>query len=140
MSLQSAFELLDKNGFQWSMFRDVFPFGDITLREGDFQKLVSRVIDYLNSDDDKELLLDMIDTQNCIFLEQVWLQNEKAETANKPFPMHGHIITAQLQITSNLRHKFELFDRNARNTMLNLDESVRLIERITQVSKENYNE
>jgi len=55
-----------------------------------------KVLGLLETPEEKELLLDLLDTQNCVLLEQVWIQNEKSGEQEKPFPVHGHVITAQL--------------------------------------------
>ena len=119
------------NGFSWNCFRDHFPFGDVSLREGNFQKLVSVILETLNTNEEKELLLDLIDSQNAIFLEQIWIQNEREDSQEeRPFKVYGNLITAQLQITSNLRWQHHLSPRDARGAMLKLDKSEMLISRI----------
>jgi hypothetical protein len=66
---------------------------------------VTNVLEQLGTPEQKELLLDMLDTQLCIFLEQVWLQNEQAnDDANKPFPVEGHVITSS--ISNKQQHTF----------------------------------
>ena len=132
MYYETSINNLDKEGFSWAKFREYFPFGDISLREGNFQKLVLKIFEHLEGNKKKELLLDMVDTQNCIFLEQVWLQNEQFEAeSQKPFPVYGHFISAQLQITSNIRWDLNLKKRDARSVMLKLSENEFLIDRIT---------
>ena len=130
MNFESSMQLLDKKGFSWDVLREIFPFGDISLREGNYQKLVEKVLSLLNDKDDKELLLDLLDTQNCIFLEQVWIQNEKSYAEEKPFPVYGHFISAQLQINSNFRFQLGLRSRDARAVMLKLPETELLLDRI----------
>ena len=132
MDYEATIRHLENDGFSWSKFRVYFPFGDINLREGNFQKLVLKILESLEGKKQKELLLDMIDTQNCIFLEQVWLQNEQYnDQGEEPFPVHGHFITAQLQITSNIRWEMNLKRRDPRGVMLKLPETELLIDRIT---------
>ncbi len=130
MDYESALEMLDENGFSWDFLREIFPFGDIALREGNYQKLVLKVLALLETNEEKELLLDLLDTQNCVFLEQVWIQNEKSPGEDQPFPIHGHFITAQLQINSNIRWELGLERRDARTAMLNLPESELLLDRM----------
>ena len=134
MEYDAALISLEDEGFLWSKFRDYFPFGDISLREGNFQSLALKSLEQLEGNDQKELLLDMLDTQNCVFLEQVWLQNEQFQSeVDKPFPIHGNFISAQLQITSNIRCELNLKRRDPRGVMLKLSETELLIDRITGV-------
>ena len=130
MDFDSSMRQLERDGFSWKLFRDYFPFGDIGLREGSYQKLVVKILECLESDKERELLLDMLDAQNCVFLEQVWIQNENSEGTEQPFPVEGHFITAQLQINSNLRYQYGLAKKDARQAMLNLPDSESLIDRL----------
>lgn len=136
MDYYEAINSIEKDGFSWANFREYFPFDSISLRESSFQILVSKILEHLEANEKKELLLDMIDTQNCVFLEQVWLQNEQFKDEDqKPFPVFGHFISAQLQITSNIRYVLNLNKRDVRNVMLKLSENERLIDRITGPKK-----
>ena len=136
MDFTSAINFIENKGFSWAKFRELFPFGDISIREGNYQKLVTKVLEQLGTSEQKELLLDMLDTQLCIFLEQVWIQNEQAnDDENKPFPVEGHVITAQLQINSNMRWELSLRKRDARGMMLNLSEDKLLLDRMMVPSK-----
>ena len=132
MDYESSLKTLDEQGFSWGMLRDLFPFGDISLREGNYQKLVNKALSLLESNEDKELLLNLLDTQNCVFLEQIWIQNEKSAGDEKPFPVHGHLITAQLQINSNIRRELGLGCKDLRAVMLKLSESELLLDRVVK--------
>ena len=134
MSFEESIAELETRGFSWNRFRDYFPFGDISLREGNFQKLLTRVLETLATDADKQILLDLVDTQNAVFLEQVWVQNEKADSPeDRSFDAFGHFITAQLQITGNLRTTLNFSPRDIRRVMLNLGSEESLLNRINQV-------
>ena len=130
MDYESALEMLDENGFSWDVLREVFPFGDIALGEGNYQKLVLKVLGLLETKEEKELLLDLLDTQNCVFLEQVWIQNDESPGEDKPFAIHSYVVTTQLQINSDIRWEFGLERRDARAAMLNLPESELLLDRM----------
>jgi hypothetical protein len=130
MDYELAVKHLDENGFTWEKFRELFPFGDISLREGNFQRLVLKVLDFIEGTKEKTLLLDLLDTQNCVFLEQVWIQGEKSAGEDKPFSVYGHFISAQLQITSNIRREQGLKKRDPRAVMLKLPESELLLDRM----------
>ena len=134
MDYETAVKVLDEKGLSWDLFRHIFPFGDISLREGNFQKLVLKVLDLIEREEDKELLLDLLDTQNCVFLEQVWIQNEKTPGEDKPFPVEGHFITAQLQTTTNIRG-MRMKHRDARGVMLKLPESELLLDRMLKCNE-----
>jgi len=136
MDFESATNLLKTEGFSWARFRDFFPFGDISLREGNYQKLVLEILEQLGTPEQKEMLLDLLDTQNCVYLEQVWIQNEQHEDKDDlPFPIEAHFITAQMQINSNIRWDIGLKKKDLRSLMLNLPISERLLDRIMIPSK-----
>lgn len=136
MTFEEAIESLESDGFSLASIREYFPFGSINLREGNFQRLVLKALENIEDKEKKELLLDIIDTQNCIFLEQIWIQNEQFEAEeDKPFPVYGHFISAQLQITSNIRSEQGLKRRDPRATMLKVPESEMLLDRILGTNK-----
>lgn len=75
-------------------------------------------------------------TQLFIFIEQVWIQNEQAnDDSSMPFPVEEHVITAQLQINSNIRWELGLRKRDTRGMMLNLSENELLLDRMMVSSK-----
>ena len=114
----------------------MFPFGDISLREGNYQKLVLEILEQLETTQQKELLLDLLDTQNCVYLEQVWIQNEQYDDEDdRPFPIEAHFITAQLQTNSNIRWDMGFKTKDIRSIMLNLPKSEMLLDRIMVPSK-----
>ena len=136
MTFEEAIESLDSDGFSWARIREYFPFGSINLREGNFQKLILKALEKIEDKEKKELLLDIFDTQNCVFLEQIWIQNEQFEVEeDKPFPVYGHFISAQLQITSNIRSEQGLKRRDPRATKLKVPESEMLLDRILGTNK-----
>jgi len=67
MDFIAAINFIENKGFSWAKFRYLFPFGDVSLREGNYQNLVTKVLEQLGTSEQKELLLDMLDTQLCIF-------------------------------------------------------------------------
>lgn len=130
MGYDESIKALNENGFKWEDFRDIFPFGDISLREGNYQRLVSKCLELLPSLDHRIKLLDLLDTQGCVFLEQCWVQNELTPGQENPFQIHAHFALAWLQINSNLRHQFELPARDMRGAMLKLKLNENLAERM----------
>ena len=80
MIFEESLDDIETQGFSWNPFRGYFPFGDISLREGNFQKLLTRILESIATDADKQKLLDLVDTQNAVLLEQVWIQNDKSDS------------------------------------------------------------
>lgn len=122
MTYESALRSIQIDGFRWHRFRDYFPFGDESLREGNYQRLVEASLESLTMKDAQQLLLDLLDAQACVYAEQVWVANEMAEKvgAGKPFPVGGHFPMTWLQINDNLRVDLGLEMRGARQAMLGL--------------------
>lgn len=130
MDYEEAMKALDQNGFKWEDFREIFPFGDISLREGNYQRLVSKCLSLLPSLEQKIRLLDLLDAQGSVFLEQCWVQNELTTGQESPFQIHAHFALAWLQINSNLRHELDLPARDTRSAMLKLSLQETLAERL----------
>lgn len=136
MNYESALKSIEVDGFRWERLRDCFPFGDISLGEGNYQRLVQAALTSLKNSDEQQLLLDLLDAQACVFTEQVWVANEMAEKTGtpEPFSMEAHISTAWLQINSNLRFENRLQQRDARAAMLKLQPPETLAARIVRPS------
>lgn len=136
MNYDSALRSLEQDGFRWERLQDYFPFGDVALREGNYQRLVQAALAAIKSPVEQQLLLDLLDAQACVFTEQVWVANEMAEKsgAPKPFSVEAHFSTAWLQINSNLRFENSLEPRDTRAAMLKLQPQETLAARIVRLS------
>jgi hypothetical protein len=132
MNYESALHSIQSDGFLWERIQDYFPFGDESLREGNYQRLTTAALGALKSAEERQLLLDLLDAQACVFAEQVWVANEMAEKVGetKPFPIGGHFSMAWLQIHDYLRFEYGLPPRQARTTMLKLQPPETLAQRI----------
>jgi len=130
MKYDDSIAALDSEGFMWERLRDYFPFGDISLGEGDYQRLVERILALLPSPDQKSTLLSLLDAQTCVLLEQVWVQQEQAAQLGRQSEVDGYFISAWLQINRNFRHNLGLRDRDARGAMLKLPSGEMLADRI----------
>lgn len=130
MDYSELMACLEAEGFAWGRFPDYFPFGDIGLGEGNYQRLVERVLSLLESPVQQVVLLSLLDAQACVRLEQVWVQGEQ-DPANA-LPIHGHILSAWLQINSNIRFALGLPYRDLRGAMLALPLGEMLADRIIQ--------
>lgn len=132
MNYEDALKYLEKSGFVWDQFREFFPFGDIELREGNYQRLVEKCLTLIPEKVQQARLLDLLDAQGCVFLEQCWVQNEFTSESTNPFQIHAHFASAWLQINSNLRYRFGLPERDARGAMLKLQTTECLAERMVR--------
>jgi hypothetical protein len=134
MNYESALQSIQTDGFRWERFREYFPFGDVSLREGNYERLVQAALAAVKDGNMQQLLLDMLDAQACVFTEQVWVANEMAEKAGEtePFTIEAHFSTAWLQINDNLRFERSLQPRGARSVMLKLKPHETLALRITR--------
>ena len=131
MNFHEAMKFLEQNGFQWAHLREIFPFGAVELREGNYQRLLVKSIETCKSDEERALLLDILDAQACVFLEQVWTQNEQLGGGEEPpFRIDAHFSSAWLQINSNIRWEFKLPRKDGRRMMLNLPRSETLFDRM----------
>ncbi len=131
MNFAKAMQFLEENGFQWTHLREIFPFGAVELREGSYQRLLVKSVETCKTDEQRELLLDLLDAQACVFLEQVWTQNEQIGGGeNPPFMMDAHFSSTWLQINSNIRLEYKLSKKAGRQMMLNLPATETLFDRM----------
>ena len=127
MKYKDSLESIQINGFDWALFREYFPFGDISLREGNYEKLVTAALDALTHRDERSQLMALLDAQAAVFLEQTYVQNEAMEKMNiEPTGIEAHFASAWIQINSNLSFEYKLPRRQMRSAMLELgiDESL----------------
>jgi hypothetical protein len=132
MNFENSLKSIQTKGFDWALFRDYFPFGDISLREGNYQRLVEAALDALSLSKEQAQLIAMLDAQAAVFWEQAFVQNEALEKLNiEPTGVDAHIAAAWIQINSNLSFKYKLPHRNLSSIMLELGQQDFLADRIT---------
>jgi hypothetical protein len=121
MKYEDSLESIQTKGFDWALFREYFPFGDISLREGNYEKLVTAALDALSHHDERSQLIALLDVQAAVFLEQMYVQNEAMEKMNiEPTGIEAHFASAWIQINFNLSFKYKLPHRNLSSIMLEL--------------------
>ena len=121
MKYKDSLDSIQTNGFEWALFREYFPFGAISLREGNYEKLVTAALDALSHHDERSQLMALLDAQAAVFLEQTFVQNEAMQKMNiEPTGIEAHFASAWIQINSNLSFKYNLPDRNLSSIMLEL--------------------
>ena len=130
MKFEEAITSIENFGFNWSLFQSYFPFGDISLREGNYQKLVLASLESIQDFNDKVRLIALLDMQAAVFLEQIWVINEKIENEKEVDPIPSHFALAWIQINSNLSQKFNLPRRDVRSLMLELERTENLADRL----------
>ena len=60
MKFENSLKSIQANGFDWALFREYFPFGDISLREGNYEKLVTAALDALSHHDERSQLIQVL--------------------------------------------------------------------------------
>ena len=130
MDYNESMACLETEGFVWGRFPEYFPFGNIGLGEGNYQRLVERALSLLDNPDQQAVQLSLLDAQTCVRLAQIWVQGE--QNPADALPVHGHILSAWLQINSNIRFALGLPDRDSRGAMLALSRGEMLADRIVQ--------
>jgi hypothetical protein len=133
MEYEEAIQSIQVDGFEWALFREYFPFGDISLREGNYQKLVTAALEALSDQGERSQLMALLDAQAAVFLEQAYVQNEAKEKFNPNIEhdgMEAHFASAWIQINSNLSSEYNLPRRQLRLTMLELGKDENLADKI----------
>lgn len=133
MKYEDSMQAIQAKGFDWALFREYFPFGDISLREGNYQKLVTAALEALPQHEERVQLIALLDAQAAVFLEQAYVQNEalgKLDPDTDPDGLDSHFASAWIQINSNLSDLYELPRRQLRSVMLDLGKNETLADRI----------
>ena len=127
MHFADSMNYLERHGFWWERFGDIFPFGPRIHSEGQWEKLVSSAVKSIHNPADKELLMDPIDAQLCVYSERCDAINEKlGEDEWGDGPMVGEIEFSanMMQINSNIRSRLGLQPKDGRRAMMKLDTSI----------------
>lgn len=132
MDYETSMRSIADEGFHCDRFREYFPFGYLDLREGNYLRLATAVLENLPDAPDQETFLALLDAQAAVFLEQVWVQNEQVQRtgSNAPFKIEGHFASAWLQINDNLRRTYGLPTRSTRAALLELQPTETIADRI----------
>lgn len=131
MKYKECLESIQTNGFDWALFRNYFSFGDISLGEGNYQRLVEAALEALSLPESQTQLIAMLDAQAAVFWEQAFIQNEALEKLNiDPTGVDAHIAASWIQINSNLSRQYKLPRRDLRSIMLKLGEQDYLADKL----------
>lgn len=136
MTFTEAMDKLQAEGFSWHALRQYFPFGDLSLREGEHERLVCAVLDALPTEYEKELFISLLDTQICVYWEQMLIQDEMHERLGLELKFEGenHFALARLQIGANIRRRYGLKRREVRDAMMELGSDEMLLDRMTNAT------
>ena len=138
MRYEQAMKSLEDFGFNWELLREYFPFGDIGLREGNYERLLTGCLKGIDSEQERDLLLDLLDVQAAVFLEQCWVQNEKlpklkseySSDVESAMTAEGHFASAWLQINRNNRGPSHRLGHNSSRAMFNMGDGDSLAKRL----------
>jgi len=128
-SLPEMVQEIKTKGFSWASFQELFPFGYLKITEGQYLQLVNAVLDALPDDRQRSLLLDLLDTQWCVFIEQKWIAREFNSDPNL-FIGINHFALARLQIGSSMRAERNLGYKDGRRAMMSLNPEETLFDRL----------
>lgn len=115
--LEHVLGRLESDGFEWHRFQEIFPFGFLGIREGEYAKLVEAAALSLPSEKERVLLIDMLDMQWIAYLEQLWAANEFGDDPER-FAGECHFADARLQIDDSVRINLEIQPRGTRTKLL----------------------
>jgi hypothetical protein len=133
MNYEDAIHSIQAKGFNWALFREYFPFGDTSLREGNYQKLVTAALDALSQHEERIQLIALLDAQAAVFLEQLFVQHEALEKSDPNRAHDGldaHFASAWIQINSNVSNHYGLPRRQLRSVMLDLGKNETLADKM----------
>lgn len=122
-------DFLREKSFRWEDFREIFPFGFLGIREGEYAQLVNEALDRLPNEKERALLLDLLDAQWCVYIEQLWIAHECGDDSQR-FASENHFAFARLQIDSNIRLERGLPSKDGRRAMMSLGEQETIMDRI----------
>ncbi len=128
---EEALAAIETNGFDWRLVRDYFRFTDDWLSESQYGKMLDLALASIESDEGRNVLLDMLDLEYAVFLEQVALQERMLGpvACEKESVAFGERVMAYLQINANSRPRSTSFRKSARTALLEMPPG-QLIERL----------
>jgi hypothetical protein len=132
-SLEEALRSIGDKGFRWEDFREIFPFGFLGLREGEYERLVDAALESLPDDRERAVLLDLLDAQWCVYIEQLWIAHEFGGDPQR-FVGKNHFALARLQMSSNIRGARGLPKKDGRRAMMEIGRDETLMDRIVGTS------
>ena len=132
MNYKDSLDSIQTKGFDWALFRNYFPFGDISLREGNYQRLLEAALNTLSLSEEQTQLIAMLDAQAAVFWEQAIIQNEALEKLNiEVTSVDAHIAAAWIQINSNLSRKYKLPHRDLGSIIFELGQQDFLADKLS---------
>lgn len=119
---EDAMKAIEQDGFSWRLVREYFRFTDDWLSEGEYGKMLDLALASIQSDEERNVLLDMLDLQYAVFLEQVALQEQMLGMAacDEDSVAFGERVMAYLQINSNSRPGANWSRKSARSALLEI--------------------
>lgn len=115
-SFARKMDSLKEDGFRWEDFREIFLFGFLDIREGEYVQLVYAVLDSLPHDKEQALLLDLLNAHWCVYVEQLWIPHECGGDPQR-FAGENHFALARLQIGCNIRFERGLPEKDGRRAI-----------------------
>ena len=67
MEFFESMQYIEKHGFRWERLGDFFPFSPRIHSEGQWEKLITATVKSIKIPVDRELQLDLIDDQMCVY-------------------------------------------------------------------------
>jgi len=98
----------------WKDFSKIFPYGDTTLLEGEYQALVEKTLNTISDEEERSLFIDLLDTQWVVFAEQQHLLAELHDKSGVVFYHDAPLAIARIQLNDNIRRANGLKKRNVR--------------------------
>jgi hypothetical protein len=104
----------------WRDFPHIFPFGDTQALEGEYQILVEDALNRLSGEEERNMLIDLLDTQWIAFAEQQFLLSDLFEKGGQDFTHDAPIALARIQINDNIRNSKGLKKMDVRRMVFEL--------------------
>ena len=103
--------------FDWVAFSRKFPFGDLSIPQGEYEARVLQSLSELQGGQ-KAMLLDLLGLQWICFLEQLRTLHAMRVTPDLPGPIAN--AAARMRLSDKLRCRFGLTPRNLREDLFNI--------------------
>lgn len=98
--VQAVLDEIATKGFDWLAFERVFPTDVWSIREGEYAEVLEAVLSALGSDEERDLLLDLLDAQWATYLERLWAMDQMSGTQTCIGLAHG--VQARLALTKSI--------------------------------------
>jgi len=102
--VQAILDEIAANGFNWLDFERVFPADVLSIREGEYVLVLEAVLKALHSDEERDVLIDLLDAQWATYLKRLCEMDRMSGTDQ--CIGKAHFADARIALTGRAAHHY----------------------------------